>query len=481
MIVAMSRFLFKQLLKALSFCFLLTISFSAFSAIRLPNIIGSNMVLQQKSETAIWGSSNPSEKIYITTSWNNQKDSVVADGNAKWKLNLKTPEAGGPYTITLKGENTIVLDNIMIGEVWVCSGQSNMEWSSIQKLQQIIDEMPNSQNNNIRLFHVAKTTSPYPQDYVEGSWKVSGPDALKGFSAVAYFFAKELQQKLKVPVAVINTSWGGTPAETWTPAEKINSNRILAASAAMQKAVPWWPITPGYAYNSMIYPLLNLSVAGAIWYQGEGNTVMPFTYGQLFSEMIQSWRIAWKKDFPFYYVQIAPFNYGNYNVGNLIREQQAKVLTLPNTGMVVISDLVNDVKNIHPTNKKDVALRLAAYALAETYGKNSPGYKSPMFNQMQITGNKVNLYFDNAPNGFKLNAGKAATEFYIAGADKAFVPAVIKIEKDRLVASNSNVKDPVAVRFSFSNEGISNIFSKEGLPVAPFRTDDWIVDTSKVK
>ncbi|MCH5715042.1 sialate O-acetylesterase [Niabella hibiscisoli] len=481
MIVAMPRVLFKQLLKALSFCFFLTISFTAFSAIRLPNIIGSNMVLQQKSETAIWGWSNPSEKIYITTSWNNQKDSVVADGNAKWKLNLKTPEAGGPYTITLKGENSIVLDNIMIGEVWVCSGQSNMEWSSLQKLQQIIDEMPNSQNNNIRLFHVAKTTSPYPQDYVEGSWKVSGPDALKGFSAVAYFFAKELQQKLNVPVAVINTSWGGTPAETWTPAEKVNSSDVLAKSAAMQKTVPWWPVTPGYAYNSMIYPLLNLSIAGAIWYQGEGNTVMPFTYGQLFAEMIQSWRAAWKKDFPFYYVQIAPFNYGNNNVGNLIREQQAKVLNLPKTGMVVISDLVNDVKNIHPTNKKDVALRLANYALAETYGKSLTSYKSPMFKRMDITGNKVNLYFDNAANGFKLNAGKAATEFYLAGPDKVFVPAVIKIEKDRLVASSPEVKNPVAVRFSFSNGGMSNIFSKEGLPVAPFRTDDWVVDTSKVK
>jgi len=460
---------------------LLTVSCAAYGAIRLPNIIGSNMVLQQKSETAIWGWSNPSEKIYVTTSWNNQKDSVMADGNAKWKLAIKTPAAGGPYTITLKGENTIVLNNIMIGEVWVCSGQSNMEWSSLQKLQQIIDEMPHSQNNNIRLFHVAKTTAPYPQDNIEGSWKVSGPDALNGFSAVAYFFAKELQQKLNVPVAVINSSWGGTPAETWTPAEKVAGNEVLAKSAAMQKTVPWWPVTPGYAYNAMIYPLLNLSVAGAIWYQGEGNTVMPFTYGQLFTEMIQSWRAAWNKDFPFYYVQIAPFNYGNYNVGNLIREQQAKALAVPNTGMVVISDLVNDVKNIHPTNKKDVALRLANYALAETYGRRITGYKSPMFNRMDINGNKASLYFDNTPNGFKLNTGKTATEFFIAGADKIFVPAVVKIEKDRLVVSSSDVKTPVAVRFSFSNGGISNIFSKEGLPVAPFRTDDWPVDTSKVK
>lgn len=477
----MPGFLSKHLFSALFFCFLLTISYAALGAIRLPNIIGSNMVLQQKTETAIWGWAAPSEKIYITTSWNNRKDSVMADGNAKWNISLQTPGAGGPHTITLKGENTIVLENIMIGEVWVCSGQSNMEWSSLQNLQQIIDEMPHSQNSNIRLFHVVKTTAPYPQDQVEGSWKISGADALKGFSAIAYFFAKELQQQLNVPVAVINTSWGGTPAETWTPAEKVNNNQLLAKSAAMQKAVPWWPVTPGYAYNAMISPLTRVAIAGTIWYQGEGNTVMPFTYGQLFSEMIRGWRAAWKKDFPFYYVQIAPFNYGNHNVGNLIREQQAQVLRLPKTGMVVVTDLVDNVKDIHPKNKREVALRLAKYALADTYGKNITSYKSPMLNRMNIAGNTAQLYFDNAPHGFKLSEGKTPTEFYIAGADKKFVPATVKIEKDRLVASSPQVKTPVAVRFSFSNGGMSNIFSREGLPVAPFRTDDWAVDTTQVK
>lgn len=481
MTAAIRRFAFHQILQFLCVGGMLTLPITGLGAIRLPKIIGSHMVLQQKSETAFWGWANPSEKIYITTSWNNQKDSVMADGNAQWKLKIKIPEAGGPYTITLEGENTIILENILIGEVWVCSGQSNMEWSSLQNQQQIIEEMPRSRNNNIRLFHVAKATAAHPQDYVEGSWKVAGPEALQGFSAIAYFFAKALQEKLQVPVAVINTSWGGTPAETWTPAEKVTNNEVLAKSAAMQKETPWWPVAPGYAYNGMIYPLLNLPIAGAIWYQGEGNTVMPFTYGRLFSEMIQSWRSAWKKDFPFYYVQIAPFHYGNHNVGNLIREQQAKALSLPQTGMVVITDLVDNVRDIHPKNKIDVALRLANYALAETYQKKATGYKSPMLNRMEIVGNKANLYFDDSPNGFKLNKGKTPTEFYIAGADKKFVPAVVTIEKNRLVASSPYVKTPVAVRFSFSNDGISNIFNKEGLPVAPFRTDDWAVDTSKAE
>jgi sialate O-acetylesterase len=454
---------------------------TAFARIRLPNIFGNNMVLQQKSDVSFWGLANPTEKIFITASWNNKTDSIVTDGNAQWKIKLQTPAAGGPYTITLKGDNTITLSNIMIGEVWVCSGQSNMEWSSYQKLPQILEEMPHSTNNNLRLFQVPRSTSQYPQDNIEGSWKISGPEALEGFSAVGYFFAKELQKKLDVPVGIINASWGGTPAETWAPAEVVTTNDVLMKSAALQNQTPWWPVKPGYAYNSMIAPLTSFSIAGVIWYQGEGNTVMPFTYNQLFSSMISAWRSAWQKELPFYYVQIAPFAYGNYNVGNLIREQQTKTLNRPNTGMVVITDLVNDVKNIHPTNKTDVAKRLSAYALAETYQKDVGIYKSPMFNRLEINGSKASLYFDNAPNGFMLKTGKAATDFFIAGADKVFVPATIKIEKDKLVVSSPEVKNPVAVRFSFSNEAMSNIFSKEGLPVAPFRTDDWEVNTGKVK
>lgn len=464
-------------------CFIFSTIFinTAFATIRLPHTISSDMVLQQKSEVLLWGWANPAEKIFVTASWNNVTDSITADGNAKWKIKLQTPQAGGPYIITLKGQNTIVLDNILVGEVWVCSGQSNMEWSSNQKLKQIINELPVSNNNNIRLFQVSKSTAAFPQDDLDGSWKVCGPESLKGFSAVGYFFAKELQQKLNIPVGIINSSWGGTPAETWTPAEIVDKNEALLQSARLQNTTPWWPIQPGFTYNAMVYPLINFPIAGTIWYQGEGNTVMPFTYGQLFSSMIGAWRSAWQKEFPFYYVQIAPFTYGNNNTGNLIREQQAKTLSTPNTGMVVITDLVDDIKNIHPTNKIDVGKRLANYALAETYGQNISMYKSPYFNRMEINGNKAGIYFDNAPNGFKTNDGKTPSEFYIAGADKVFLPATVKMEKNKLVVYNPKVKEPVAVRFSFSNTGISNIFSKEGLPVAPFRTDDWTVDTSKVK
>ncbi|HUM64839.1 MAG TPA: sialate O-acetylesterase, partial [Chitinophagaceae bacterium] len=254
--------------------------------IRLPAAVGSNMVLQQHSKIAIWGWSDPGEKIYVTTSWDNKLDSTEATGAAKWKININTPSAGGPYTIALRGHNTILLDNILIGEVWVCSGQSNMEWSSYHNLKQIIDELPYAGNNNIRLFHVTKTTSSFPQDDLPGEWKVSSSESLKGFSAVGYFFGKKLQHELGVPVGLINASWGGTPAETWTPEPVVNTDNELKSAAGLLKPNRWWPIEPGLAYNAMISPLTAFPIAGAIWYQGESNTGTSATYQKLFTAMI---------------------------------------------------------------------------------------------------------------------------------------------------------------------------------------------------
>jgi sialate O-acetylesterase len=468
--------------KVFSFCVFFTslfISTQSFAGIRLPAIISSNMVLQQQSKATLWGWADPAEKIFITTSWNNGVDSVVTSGDAKWKINITTPAAGGPYTITLKGWNTIVLDNIMIGEVWICSGQSNMEWSSNQNLKQIVDELPNSSNNNIRLFHIPKTTSVNPQENTPGKWMVCSPESLKGFSGVGYFFGKKLQHDLNVPIGLINSSWGGTPAEVWTPADEVNNDAELKQAAAKLNPAAWWPVVSGLTYNAMIYPLTNFPIAGAIWYQGESNTNTSPSYQKLFTTMIGAWRKAWQKEFPFYYVQIAPFKYGNKNIAALLREQQTKTLSYPKTGMVVITDLVDNVKDIHPQNKKDVAERLANWALADTYQKNITAYKSPMFKSLEIIKDKGILFFDNAPNGFMIKGNGKATEFYIAGADKNFLPAEVKLEKDRIIVYNKQIKNPVAVRFAFSNTAISNLFSKEGLPVCPFRTDDWETDTSK--
>ncbi len=460
--------------------FILTIvCFNAFADIRLPSVLSNNMVLQQQSTVNLWGWSSPGEKVFITTSWGSTVDSTMASGDAKWNIAIKTPAAGGPYTITFKGNNTIVLDNVLIGEVWVCSGQSNMEWSSLNGLPQIDAELPNSANPNIRFFHIPKTTALTPQDDCVAAWTECNPETLRSFSAVAYYFGKQLQQQLNVPIGLINTSWGGTPAEVWTPEELVENDPVLKTAAAKIGVTNWWPNAPGRAYNAMIAPITSYDIAGAIWYQGESNTGTASTYKALMTTLIDSWRKDWKKDFPFYYVQIAPFAYGNKNIGALLREAQTQTLTHPNTGMAVITDLVDDVKNIHPLNKKDVGARLAAWALSETYKKEGITYKSPMYRNMEVNKNKAVVYFDNAPNGLILKGpDKRATEFYIAGDDKNFLPADVKIENDHVILSNKQIKNPVAVRFAFSNTAMANIFSREGLPVNPFRTDDWEVDNS---
>jgi len=457
---------------ALVFLFLSLIS---SANIRLPAVISSNMVLQQQSLTPIWGWSEPGEKIFITTSWNHRVDSVLAPRDARWKISVPTPAAGGPYTITLKGYNTIVLENVMIGEVWVCSGQSNMEMTEGWGLSEVRSELPACATNNIHFFRIPRTTSEYPQDDLSAQWTACDSNELKKFSAIGYFFAKKLNKELNIPIGIIQTAWSGTPAEVWTPAELVSGDPALAAAATKLKPSPGWPHLPGHCYNAMVAPITSYTIAGALWYQGESNTTYPQTYSNLLTTMIRSWRKAWNKEFPFYFVQIAPFRYEVRNQGNLLREQQAATTKLENTGMVVISDVTGDTADIHPKDKHDVGLRLAGWALAETYHKSGLSYKSPMYKSMEVAGNKIRLSIDNAPAGLVVR-GKEVTELYIAGADKVFYPATAKLQGNQLIVSAPEVRQPVAVRYQFSNSGIGNVFSKDGLPMAPFRTDDWPVE-----
>lgn len=439
------------------------------------------MVLQQKSNTRVWGWASPGEKIKIKTSWDNKTVDAKADGNANWQVNIQTPQAGGPYTITLQGQNTIVLDNILIGEVWVCSGQSNMEWSFNNGVTSIRDEFKDLSNLKIRLFHIPKTTSKTPQDNVDGSWAVCDSNNLKAFSAVGYYFGKNLSRALDVPVGLISSNWGGTPAEAWTPESRVEDEPVLKEAALKNKPKASWPVTPGYAYNAMIAPLVNYQIAGTIWYQGESNTETASTYTELINTMIDSWRKAWNKDFPFYYVQIAPYKYGSSNIGALLREAQIRNLATKNTGMVVVSDLVNDTLNIHPVNKSDVGIRLANLAIAETYGLNKDAsYKNPLFKSIRINGSTATIDFYNAERGLQIK-GNAAKEIFIAGADQVFYPASVKIKGNGIVVSSKQVKTPLAVRYQFSNAGIGNLASKAGMPVVPFRTDNWTLSTDKLK
>lgn len=466
-------------------CFLILnalLLFKAEAIIKLPPILSSGMVLQQNSEANLWGWSGASERLVIIASWKEEADTVQASNIGKWKAGIKTPSAGGPYTITLKsmsrfGGNTIILEDIMIGEVWILSGQSNMEMSNNQ---QIKDILPTSANNKLRFFRVDQKASEYPQDYAEGDWVSCNEETLRRFSAAGYFFGKKLQDALgDIPIGLIQSTWSGTPIELWEPESVIASDPVMKKAASEIVVKTHRPHQPGYIYNAMIYPISNYTIAGALWYQGESNTPRAYAYEKMLTGMIGSWREAFDKNFPFYYVQIAPWTYETPYEAALLMEAQTKALSYPKTGMVVITDLVDDVTNLHPQNKKDVGERLAILALADTYGKNIPVYTSPILKNMEVSKGKIHLFFDNAPNGFITKDGKKPTEFLIAGSDKNYVPAEVKLEKDKMIVSSKQVKNPVAVRFSFSNTGISNVLSKEGFPIVPFRTDDWEIDPSK--
>jgi len=449
------------------------IATSLFAKIILPSVFADNMVLQQNSDVAIWGWSNPGETVKIVTGWS-EKDTikVKANNSSKWTTTIKTIGAGGPYSLRILGSSRVELKNVMLGEVWICSGQSNMEWSVNAKIINGEEEAAKANHPNIRIFHVQKIGAEYPQENCNATWTVCSPETMRSTSAVGYFFARELQQKLNVPVGIIVSAWGGTPAEVWIEKSRVESNPTLNAHKYNEK-FEWWPGTPGTLYNSMIAPFVPYGIAGAIWYQGESNCGNYQIYGQLMKTLIENWRADFKKDFPFYLVQIAPYTYGENGTSEYLREQQELITkTVPNTGMVVVSDLVDNVKDIHPRNKVDVGKRLANYALAETYKQNGGAYKSPAYQSMTVEKGKIRLAFGNVLTGLK-STGKTPALFLIAGDDQKFVPATAKIEGSTVVLSSKLVKSPVAARFCFDDTSIPDVFSNEGLPMAPFRTDKW--------
>lgn len=461
----------KQLIFTLAIFF--SFSTTMFGKIVLPSVFADNMVLQQNSDVAIWGWSAAGENVKIVASWN-LKDTVQvkADNGAAWKTTIKTIGAGGPYSIQIIGSGNVELKNVMLGEVWICSGQSNMEWSVNSKIMNGEEEAAKSANSNIRIFHVQKIGAENPQQTCNASWTVCAPETMRSTSAVGYFFARELQQKLNIPVGIIVSAWGGTPAEVWIEKSRIENNPMLN-QAKYALHYDWWPGTPGALYNSMIAPFVPYGIAGAIWYQGESNCGNHQVYSTLMKTLIENWRADFKKEFPFYLVQIAPFDYGDKGTSEYLREQQEMISkTVPNTGMIVISDLVDDIKNIHPKNKVDVGKRLANYALAETYKQQVGVYKSPIFESMKIEKDKIRLTFSNAPSGLKCT-GKTPEKFLIAGEDQKFVAATAKIDGSTVVLSSKLVKTPVAVRFCFDDTSTPDVFSAEGLPLAPFRTDKW--------
>ncbi len=426
------------------------------------------MVLQQQADVTIWGWAKAGEKVTVKAGWLDTELNTTANTQGIWKIVLRTPAAGGPYDISFRGYNSITLSDVMIGEVWLCSGQSNMEWSAQSGIDNAEEEISNSNYPNIRLFTVYSSTALCPQQHLTGSWAKCTPETMRSFSAIGYFFARKLYKELGVPIGIINSSWGGTPAEAWMPENVIEKDDFLREAAAKQVPVPWGPVETARLYNAMISPMIPFRIAGVLWYQGEANTVNAYAYKELLEGLIKGWRTNWGYDFPFYYAQIAPYRYGNNFDGVMVRDEQRRALELPNTGMAVLSDIC-DTTNIHPKDKQDAALRLAYLALNRCYNLSRFEDSGPLFKDMVVDKNKAIISFDYS-EGLH-SEGKLLNYFEIAGADKVFYPAEAKIEGEKVVVLSKKVKNPVAVRFAWRNTATPNLFNGANLPASCFTTE----------
>ena len=496
--------------------------------IKLPAIIGDHMVVQQDKPVAIWGWAGKNEQV--TVRFNGQEKQSVAGADGAWRVVFDPLKAGGsPLELAVRGPKSpeVVVKDILVGEVWLGSGQSNMEWP-MSSLASPTPEILRADNPNLRLFLVPKRTADRPLDDVETQWKICSPDSVRSFSAVAYYFGLELHKRLGVPVGLIESAWGGTQIEPWTPpagfAAVAEIKPLLDKQEAkyaefrgtLLKALPAWeawardtrkaltakapippepepdfptnpydnPQSPTTLYNGMIHALTPFAIRGAIWYQGESNRNDGLLYERKMEALIKGWRAAWKLgDFPFYYVQLAPYSYGydretppgethDFLRLPLIWEAQANALRLPNTGMAVITDIAN-LNDIHPANKRDVGHRLSLWARARTYGEKTLVCSGPIFNSMTVDGNLVRLSFDNVGNGLIANDGQPLKWFEVAGDDRAFYKAEAEIAGDTVVVWSPRVASPKAVRFGWHQLAVPNLANKEGLPASPFRTDHW--------
>ena len=437
----------------------------ALAEVKLPAVIGSGMVLQREMPIPIWGSAGAGEKV--TVKLGDNVASAVAGSGGKWGVTLPAMKADRTvHTLTVSGTNTLTLNDILIGEVWVGSGQSNMAFG-LSHAASGAKAVAASKYPQIRLFNVPRKQAKTPADDVSAAWKSCQPDTAGNFSAVLYFFGQRLHKELKVPVGLINSSWGGSPIEPWT---------ITATGS-------------GGMYNGMIAPLQPFAIRGAIWYQGETNVIRKngLAYAGKMKDLIEGWRRTWSPskgsglDLAFYYVAIAPWGQGRYAEGELpaLWEAQTACLKIPHTGMAVVTDLVDDINNIHPTKKVPVGNRLALWALAKDYGRKDLVYSGPLYKSMKVEGDKVRLEFAHVGGGLKSRDGKELTEFQIAGSDGALVPAKAVIDGKAVVVSAAGVKAPTQVRFGWHKKANPNLINAEGLPASPFHTDNWTGGTGQ--
>lgn len=484
---------------------------SVQAAVTLPALISDHMLIQQDSPVRIWGKAAPGEAV--TVMFQTQKLPAVADANGKWQVFLDPIGAGGPFEMTVTGTNTVTVHDILAGEVWIGSGQSNMEFP-MERVADAGKEIAAANYPKIRLFTVKRVVAEKPLDDVQGAWSACTPETVKNFSAVEYFFGRELHQLRGTPMGLIHSSWGGTPAQSWTEKSFLNEDPLLqtyltawdktltdfpAKKEAYEKTVlPKWeeqaaaakaagkqppnkpamPPGPGHQntpsglYNGMIAPLVPYTIRGAIWYQGESNAGNPgdaHLYRRLFPAMIESWRAAWEQgSFPVYFVQLA--NYRTNGNWPVLRESQSATLELANTGQALAIDVGNPT-DIHPTNKQTVGHRLALAAREHTYGEHIVS-TGPTYRQMTTAGATARIWYDNAGAGLEPH-GESLTGFAVAGADQKFYPATAKIVGTTVVLSSPQVTEPKAVRYAWADDPAANLYNRDGLPAVPFRTDNW--------
>lgn len=487
---------------------LATLSCLACAEVKLPTVLTEHMVVQRGLPVHVWGWADPGEGV--SASFRGANRQATADNLGRWSVYLPSGEAGGPFEMNIRGKNTISLRDVLVGDVWLASGQSNMEWT-LNAASNADEAAAKASYPKMRLFHVRNKSSEYPlDDAAADSWTECNPETAAKFSAVAYFFGRDLHEHLGVPIGLISTSWGGTPAEAWTSLPALSSDaafipvfsgwswfmdrqsetllrrekqlrdweQAVRKAKAEGKAAPNRPWVPneGYSwrpaglFNAMIAPLTPFPIKGVIWYQGESNAdaVRAPLYAHLFQAMIRDWRRAWGVgDFPFLFVQLANFKTGPDSIWPVVREAQLDTLELANTGMAVTIDIGNPA-DIHPRNKLDVGKRLSLWARAMNGEKVE--YTGPLFRQATPEGNAIRVWFDHA-EGLTARDGAPRT-FEVAAADKKFVPAEARIDGQSVVATASGVSTPVYVRYGWSDNPDCNLYNSAGLPASPFRSGE---------
>ena len=453
---------------------------TAGAKVTLPRIFSDNMVMQQQTEANLWGEAKAGATVKITTSWNKKTVAVKADADGKWKAAVQTPAAGGPYAISFNDGEKTELNNILMGELWICSGQSNMEMPmkgfKNQPVENAVEDVLHSGDSQMRLFTVKRTSRYAPADDVVGEWKEASAETVREFSATAYYFGRELRRMLQVPVGLVVTSWDGSSCEAWMNRDWLKAFPQIELPQS-QETIKSKNRTATVLYNGMLKPLIGVSMRGVIWYQGEENVSRAGYYADLFSRMIKGWREEWQQsDFPFFYCQIAPYDYSiikweQYNSA-FLREQQAKAESMnKNVGMACLMDAGLEY-GIHPRKKQLAGMRLALLALNKTYGIKGITAETARYKSVEFKGDTAVVSFERADMWIYGRNGLKSDLVEVAGSDRVFHPAKAWIERSKLYVKSDEVKQPVSVRYAFKDWADGDLFC-DGLPVSSFRTDNW--------